>query len=241
VGDTVKFNRVLLKISGEMLGGEAGFGLDNDTLDYIAQEIKAVFDCGAQVAIVVGGGNFVRGSAFSEDGGINRTVADHMGMMGTIMNGLALQAAIEKIGIPSRVQSALNISEVAEPFIRRRAIRHLEKGRVVVFAGGTGNPYFTTDTAAILRALEIDADALLKATKVDGVYNKDPRKHNDAVKYDSLTYTQAISESLAVMDQTAFIMAREHGMPLVVLDLLKPGGMARAVRGETEGTLVQGG
>lgn len=241
MGDELKFNRVLLKISGEMLGGDQGFGLDTATLDYIAEEIKAVHESGAQVAIVVGGGNFVRGSAFSETGGINRTVADHMGMMGTIMNGLALQTAIEKTGIPSRVQSALNISEVAEPFIRRRAIRHLEKGRVVVFAGGTGNPYFTTDTASVLRALEIDADALLKATKVDGVYNKDPRKHSDATKYDSLTFSQAINENLAVMDQTAFTMCREHGMPLIVLDLLKPGGMARAVKGQAEGTLVQGG
>ena len=241
MGDELKFNRVLLKISGEMLGGVSGFGLDTATLDYIAQEIKAVHDSGAEVAIVVGGGNFVRGSAFSETGGINRTVADHMGMMGTIMNGLALQTAIENVGIPSRVQSALSISEVAEPFIRRRAIRHLEKGRVVVFAGGTGNPYFTTDTASVLRALEIDADAIFKATKVDGVYDKDPRKHTDAVKYQSLTFSQAISENLAVMDQTAFTMCREHGMPLIVLDLLRPGGMARAVKGQEEGTLVQGG
>lgn len=241
MSDGIKFNRVLLKISGEMLGGDAGFGLDTDTLDYIAQEIKAVFDLGAQVAIVVGGGNFIRGSGFSESGGVNRTVADHMGMMGTIMNGLALQSAIEKIGIPTRVQSALDISAVAEPFIRRRAIRHLEKGRVVVFAGGTGNPYFTTDTASVLRGLEIDADALLKATKVDGVYTKDPRKHTDATKYDSLTFTEAISQNLAVMDQTAFTMCREHGMPVVVLDLLRSGGMARVVKGEPEGTLVQGG
>lgn len=241
MGDAVKFKRVLLKISGEMLGGNAGYGLEVDTLDYIAQEVKAVHELGAEVAIVVGGGNFVRGSAFSESGGINRTVADHMGMMGTIMNGLALQSAIEKAGIPTRVQSALDISAVAEPFIRRRAIRHMEKRRVVVFAGGTGNPYFTTDTASVLRALEIDADALLKATKVDGVYNKDPRKHADAVKYDNLTFTDAIDQKLAVMDQTAFTMCREHGMPVVVLDLLRPGGMARAVKGEQEGTLVQGG
>lgn len=241
MGDGVKYRRVLLKISGEMLGGESGFGLDTATLDYIAQEIKAVHACGAQVAVVVGGGNFIRGSAFSETGGINRTVADHMGMMGTIMNGLALQSAIEKSEIPTRVQSALGISEVAEPFIRRRAIRHLEKGRVVVFAGGTGNPYFTTDTAAVLRALEIDADVLLKATKVDGVYDKDPRKHADAKKYGSLTFDEAINQNLAVMDQTAFTMCREHGLPLIVLDLLKPGGMARTVNGQTEGTLVQAG
>lgn len=241
MGDPVKYQRVLLKISGEMLGGANGFGLDTATLDYIAQEIKSVHDLGAAVAVVVGGGNFVRGSAFSENGGIERTVADHMGMMGTIMNGLALQSAVEKAGIPTRVQSALTVSEVAEPFIRRRAIRHLEKGRVVVFAAGTGNPYFTTDTAAVLRALEINAEALLKATKVDGVYNKDPRKHNDAVKYDSLTFTEALENRLAVMDQTAFTMCREHHVPVIVLDLLKPGGMARAVSGQTEGTLVHGG
>lgn len=235
------FKRVLLKISGEMLGGQAGFGLETDTLTYIAQEIKAVHELGVQVAVVVGGGNFIRGSAFSETGGIDRTVADHMGMMGTIMNGLALQAAVEKVGIATRVQSAIDISEVAEPFIRRRATRHLEKGRVVVFAAGTGNPYFTTDTAAVLRALEIEADALLKATKVDGVYNKDPRKYQDARKYDSLTFTEAIDQKLAVMDQTAFTMCREHGLPVIVLDLLQPGGMARAVCGQNEGTLVKGG
>ncbi len=240
MGDSA-FKRVLLKISGEMLGGQAGFGLETDTLTYIAREIQAVHQLGVQVAIVVGGGNFIRGSAFSETGGIDRTVADHMGMMGTIMNGLALQAAIEKIGIPSRVQSAIDISAVAEPFIRRRAARHLEKGRVVVFAAGTGNPYFTTDTASVLRALEIEADALLKATKVDGVYNKDPRKFADATKYDTLTFTEAIDQNLAVMDQTAFTMCREHGLPVIVLDLLRPGGMARAVCGQNEGTLVKGG
>ena len=237
----VKFKRVLLKISGEMLGGKQGFGLETDTLDYIANEIKAVHELGVGVAVVVGGGNFIRGSAFSETGGIDRTVADHMGMMGTIMNGLALQSAVEKAGIATRVQSALTVSEVAEPFIRRRAIRHLEKGRVVVFAAGTGNPYFTTDTAAVLRALEIDADALLTATKVDGVYNKDPRKHSDAVMYETVTFSEAIDKRLAVMDQTAFTMCREHGLPVVVLDLLRPGGMARVVKGEPEGTLVHGG
>ncbi|MDI9639967.1 UMP kinase [Kamptonema cortianum] len=241
MGDTVRFSRVLLKISGEMLGGKAGFGLETETLDYIAREIKSVHDLGVGIAVVIGGGNFIRGSAFSETGGIDRTVADHMGMMGTIMNSLALQSAIEKQGIPCRVQSAITVSEVAEPFIRRRAIRHLEKGRVVVFAAGTGNPYFTTDTAAVLRALEIDAQALLKATKVDGVYDKDPNKHADAVKFESLSFSDAIDRRLAVMDQTAFTMCREHGMPLVVLDLLREGGMARAVLGQKEGTLVHGG
>jgi len=237
---SVAYPRVLLKISGEALAGEAGFGLDTETLDYIAREVVAVHDLGVQVAVVVGGGNFIRGSVFSQAGGMDRTVADHMGMMGTVMNGLAMQAAIEKHGIQSRVQSAITIAEVAEPFIRRRAIRHLEKGRVVVFAGGTGNPYFTTDTAAVLRALEIEAAVLMKATKVDGVYDKDPKKHTDAVKYESLTFTQAIDQRLAVMDQTAFTMCREHRMPVIVLDLLKQGSMTRAVVGNTDGTLVAG-
>ncbi len=240
MSDSVAYPRVLLKISGEALAGEAGFGLDTETLDYIAREVVAVHDLGVQVAVVVGGGNFIRGSVFSQAGGMDRTVADHMGMMGTVMNGLAMQAAIEKHGIQSRVQSAITIAEVAEPFIRRRAIRHLEKGRVVVFAGGTGNPYFTTDTAAVLRALEIEAAVLMKATKVDGVYNKDPKKHGDAVKYETLTFTQAIDQRLAVMDQTAFTMCREHKMPVIVLDLLKQGSMTRAVVGDTDGTLVAG-
>ncbi len=240
MGDGIKFKRVLLKISGEVLGGKDGFGLDAEVIDYIAREIVAVHQLGAQVCVVVGGGNFVRGAAFSEKGGIERTVADHMGMMGTIMNGLAIQSAIENLGIASRVQSALKISEVAEPFIRRRAIRHMEKGRVVVFAAGTGNPYFTTDTASVLRSLECNVDALLKATKVDGVYDKDPNKFKDAVKYDRLTFKEAIDKRLAVMDQTAFTMCEEHKLPVVVLDLMKPGGMARVVLGESEGTLVTG-
>lgn len=240
MSDSVEFTRVLLKISGEALAGEAGFGLDTETLDYIAKEVVAVHNLGVQVAVVVGGGNFIRGSVFSQSGNMDRTVADHMGMMGTIMNGLAIQAAIEKQGVQSRVQSAITVAEVAEPFIRRRAIRHMEKGRVVVFAGGTGNPYFTTDTAAVLRALEIDAAVLMKATKVDGVYDKDPKKHADAKKYESLTFTEAIDKRLAVMDQTAFTMCREHRMPVIVLDLLKQGSMARAVIGQTDGTLVRG-
>jgi uridylate kinase len=238
MGDGVRYQRVLLKISGEALGGKAGFGLEKETLDYIAQEILAVHHLGVQVCVVVGGGNFIRGSAFSMKGGIDRTVADHMGMMGTIMNGLALQAALEAAGLPTRVQSALTVSEVAEPFIRRRAVRHMEKNRVVVFAAGTGNPYFTTDTAAVLRALETDSQVVLKATKVDGVYDKDPRKHTDAVKYAQLSFEEAINKKLAVMDQTAFAMCQENNLPVVVLDLMKPGGMARVVRGEPEGTLV---
>jgi uridylate kinase len=234
------FNRVLIKLSGEALAGELQFGLDPKVLKYIADEIAEVDRAGVHVAIVVGGGNFVRGETFSSEGGIDRTVADQMGMLGTLMNALALQSAIEKAGVQSRVQSAIGVSQVAESFIRRRAIRHMEKGRIVVFAAGTGNPYFSTDTAAVLRALEIEADCLIKATKVDGVYTKDPKKHKDATKYDTLNYSEAITKRLAVMDQTAFTMCREHKLPLIVLDFNKPGSLARAVRGEAEGTLVGG-
>ena len=192
------------------------------------------------VAIVVGGGNFIRGETFSVEGGIDRTVADQMGMLGTLMNALALQSALESFGVQTRVQSAVSVSQVAEPFIRRRAIRHLEKGRAVVFAAGTGNPYFTTDTAAVLRALEIDAEAIIKATKVDGVYDKDPKKYPDAVRYDTLEFSQAIEQRLGVMDQTAFTMCREHKLPIIVLDFNQPGSLVDAAVGGTTGTLVGG-
>jgi len=235
-----QFRRILLKLSGEALAGGEGFGLNPQILKYIAQEIAEVHALGVQGAVVVGGGNFVRGETFSVAGGIDRTVADQMGMLGTLMNALGLQSAIEKAGVQTRVQSAIAISQVAESFIRRRAIRHLEKNRVVVFAAGTGNPYFTTDTAAVLRALEIDAEALIKATKVDGIYDKDPKKHEDAVRYDTLEYSEAISKRLAVMDQTAFTMCREHHLPVIVLDFNKPGALVKAVQGQDEGTLVGG-
>lgn len=234
------FKRVLIKLSGEALAGGVGFGLDAKVLNYIAGEIAAVHSQGVEVALVVGGGNFIRGEIFSAEGGIERTVADQMGMLGTLMNALALQGAIEKAGVQTRVQSAISVSQVSESFIRRRAVRHLEKGRVVVFAAGTGNPYFTTDTAAVLRALEIESDVLIKATKVDGVYDKDPRKFGDAKRYESLEYTEAISKKLAVMDQTAFTMCREHSLPIIVLDFNEPGALVRAVKGEREGTLVGG-
>jgi uridylate kinase len=236
----VQYPRILLKISGEALAGGTGFGLDTGTLDYIAREIVAVRDVGTQVAVVVGGGNFIRGEVFSAEGGLDRTVADHMGMLGTVTNGLALQAAIERHGVPTRVQSAISIQEVCEPFIRRRAVRHMEKGRVVVLAGGTGNPYFTTDTAAVLRALEIDADLLIKATKVDGVYDKDPKKHQDATKFESIGYSEVISRRLAVMDMTAFTMCQENNLPIIVLDLLAEGSILKAAKGETIGTRVEG-
>jgi uridylate kinase len=232
------FSRVLLKISGEMLAGDKGFGLDAGTLSYIAQEVVAVHSLGVQVAIVVGGGNFIRGEAFSSAGGVERTVADQMGMMGTVINGLALQSAIEAKGVQSRVQSALNINAVCEPFIRRRALRHLEKGRIVVFVAGTGNPFFTTDSAAALRALEIEAKCLLKATKVDGVYDKDPKKHADAVKYDRVTFTEALQKQLRIMDQASFALCQENGLPMIVLDLLHQGAMAKAVQGLGVGTLI---
>lgn len=234
-----KYKRVLLKISGEMLAGEAGFGLDATTLNMIAGEIVAVANAGVQVAVVVGGGNFIRGDAFSQQG-FDRSVADQMGMMGTVINGLALQNAIEKYGVPARVQSAITVSQVAEPFIVRRAIRHLEKGRIVVFASGTGNPYFTTDTAGVLRALEIHANALIKATKVDGVYDRDPRKHTDAVRYERVGYKEIMEKQLAVMDMTAFTMCREHKLPLIVLDLNQKGAMKQAVLGQAIGTVVEG-
>jgi uridylate kinase len=231
---------VLIKLSGEALAGEKGVGLDNGTLAYIANEIRQVREHKVQVAVVVGGGNFFRGDEFSAEGGIDRTAADQMGMLGTIMNALALQSALEKAGVATRVQSAIAISQVAESFIRRRAIRHLEKDRVVVFAAGTGNPYFTTDTAAVLRALEIEAECLIKATKVDGVYDKDPKKFGDAVRFETLNYSEAIRRRLAVMDQTAFTMCQEYSLPLIVLDFKQAGILLSATEGKQVGTLVGG-
>lgn len=234
------FQRVLIKLSGEALAGSLGFGIDPHVANYIAKEIAEVHGAGRQIAIVVGGGNFIRGETFAVEGGLDRAVADHMGMLGTLMNALALQSAIEKVGIPVRVQSAIAISQVAESFIRRRAIRHLEKGRVVVFASGTGNPYFTTDTAAVLRGLEIEAEVLIKATKVDGIYDKDPKKNPDAVKFEDLQYSEAISRRLAVMDQTAFTMCSEHSLPVIVLNFNTSGSLIKAVSGNPVGTFVGG-
>ena len=234
------FKRALIKLSGEALAGSNHFGLDPQILRYIAKEIADVQRVGYQIAIVVGGGNFVRGETFSVEGGIDRSVADQMGMLGTLMNSLGLQSAIEHQGIQVRVQSAIPIAQVAESFIRRRAIRHMEKGRIVVFAAGTGNPYFTTDTAAVLRALEVEADVLVKATKVDGVYDSDPKKNPAAVKYEYLDYDTAIEKRLGVMDQTAFTMCREHRLPLIVLDFNQPGSLLDAVSGGRTGTLVGG-
>ena len=232
------FKRALIKLSGEALAGDLKFGLDPHILNYIAHEVAAVQRAGIQCAIVVGGGNFIRGETFSAEGGIDRSVADQMGMMGTLMNSLGLQSAIEKQGIEVRVQSAITIAAVAEPFIRRRALRHLQKGRMVVFAAGTGNPFFSTDTAAVLRALEIEADVLVKATKVDGVYDSDPKKNPNAKRYDRLSYNTAIQDRLKVMDQTAFTLAEEHKMPLIVLDFHQPGSLLDALSGGNSGTIV---
>jgi uridylate kinase len=230
--------RVLLKLSGEALAGEARFGLDATTVNYIAGEVAKLHEAGVETAIVVGGGNFIRGESFSREGGIQQSVADQMGMLGTIMNALALQEAIEKIGPPTRVMSAITIQAVSEPFIRRRAIRHLEKQRIVVLAAGTGNPFFTTDTASVLRALELKCEVIIKATKVDGVYDADPEKVPTATRYDSLSFNEAISKELGVMDQTAFTMCREHNLPIIVLSIHEPGAIAAAARGETVGTVV---
>lgn len=232
------FQRVLIKLSGEALAGKNGFGLDPQVLAYMAREVVAVHKKGVEVALVVGGGNYVRGEAFSEGGVVERTVGDQMGMLATVMNGLAIMSAIEHEGVPTRVQSAIAIAQVCESFIRRRAIRHLEKGRVVVLAAGTGNPYFTTDTASVLRALEIGADCLIKATKVDGIYDKDPKKHADAVKFETLSYKVAIDKKLAVMDQTAFTLCQENRMPVIVLDFNRPGNLLEAVLGKPVGTYV---
>jgi uridylate kinase len=232
-----KYSRVLLKLSGEALAGARSYGIDPGTVAAFAAEVKDARALGAEIAIVVGGGNIFRGLAASELG-MDRSTADYMGMLATMLNCLALQDALEKIGIATRVQSALEIRAVAEPYIRRRATRHLEKGRVVVFAGGTGNPFFTTDTAASLRAIEIGADVIMKATRVDGVYSADPVKNPTAKRYAFLTYRQVLNDGLGVMDATAVSLCMENRMPIVVFDATQPGNIVRAVRGEPIGTLV---
>ena len=232
-----KYKRVLLKLSGEALMGDLGYGIDPNVIKHIASEIKALVAAEVELAIVVGGGNIFRGMKASAKG-MDRATADYVGMLATVMNALALQDGLEKAGVVTRVLSAMEISEVAEPFIRRRALRHLEKGRVVIFAAGTGNPYFTTDTAASLRAAEIGAEVLLKATKVDGIYDRDPVGNPDAVKYDSLSYLDVLTQDLKVMDMTAITLCKDNNIPLIVFDLGSPGNIERAVRGETIGTVV---
>jgi len=234
------YKRVLLKLSGEVLMGDTAFGVDVETINRLARELIEVQHSGIELALVIGGGNIFRGMSGTASG-MDRASADYMGMLATVMNAIALQDAIERNGATVRVISALAIKEVAEPYIRRRAVRHLEKGRILIFAAGTGNPYFTTDTAASLRAMEIQADAVLKGTKVDGVYTSDPAQNPDATKYDTLTFTEALTNRLGVMDSTAMSLCRDNHMPIVVFDVTTPGQMLRAVSGESVGTLVQEG
>ncbi len=232
------YKRVLLKISGEGFCQEGGFGIDPGELENIANQCIDVAKMGVQLAIVVGGGNFIRGATFSEAGHIPRATADYMGMLGTVLNAVALQETMEKFGQPTRVQSAISVYSVAEPFIRRRAVRHLEKGRVVILAAGTGNPFFTTDTCAALRAAEIQANVLLKATKVDGIYSADPKKDPTAKLFEKITYEQVHRDQLRVMDLTAITLCMERKIPLVVFNLKKPGNILRVLRGESVGTTI---
>jgi uridylate kinase len=232
------FSRIMLKLSGEALMGNQGFGVDPDTVARIASEVQEIGGLGVQVAVVVGGGNFIRGVAASASG-IDRVVADHMGMLATIINALALQDALEKFGAHTRVVTAIEMREVAEPFIRRRVIRHLEKGRVVILAGGTGNPYFSTDTAAALRAMEIKAEVILKATKVNGVYDADPVKDPDAKMFQRISYLEVLSKRLAVMDTTAISLCMDNSLPIIIFNLNVPGNLKRVVTGEKIGSLVE--
>jgi uridylate kinase len=234
----MEYKRILLKLSGEALMGKEGYGLDPETLAYVASEIKKVKECGVQIALVVGGGNIMRGVK-AEKQGIDRVTGDYMGMIATVINALGLQAALENVDLPARVQSAIRMDGVTEPYITRRAIKHLEEGWIVIFAGGTGNPYFTTDTAAALRAVEIGADVMCKATKVDGIYDKDPVIHKDAVFFREVTYTDAIIRNLGVMDLTAITLCKDNGMPIIVFNISGKDNMKKAVLGEPIGTIVR--
>ena len=236
----IKYQRVLLKLSGEALAGDQGYGIDPEVITGIAAEIKEVVDLGVQVALVIGGGNIFRGLAASSKG-MDRASADYMGMLATVMNSLAMQDALEKQGVVTRVQSAIEMQQIAEPYIRRRAVRHLEKGRVVIFSAGTGNPYFTTDTAASLRAMEINAEVILKATKVDGVYTSDPMKNSDAVKLPTLTYLEVLQKGLQVMDATATSLCMDNDLPMIIFDLTQRGNIQKVVMGDQIGTIVKGG
>lgn len=234
----MKYQRILLKLSGEALMGNQAYGINGTRLKEYAQEIKEVAELGVQTAIVIGGGNIFRGLKGASEG-MDRTQADHMGMLATVINGLALQSACEEIGLKTRLQSAIEMDKVAEPFIRRKAIRHLEKGRVVIFGGGTGNPYFTTDTAATLRAIEIDAEVILKGTRVDGIYTADPEKDQNAVKFETLSFKEVYERGLNVMDMTAFTLSKENKLPIMVFDMNTPGNLRKVVLGESVGTLVE--
>jgi uridylate kinase len=233
----MKYNRILLKLSGEALLGKNSYGIDNDRLVVYAEEIKQIHKQGVEIAIVIGGGNIFRGLTGSKDG-IDRVQADYMGMLATVINGLALQNALENMDIPTRLQSAIKMESIAEPFIKRKATRHLEKGRVVIFASGTGNPYFTTDSAAVLRAIEINADVILKGTRVDGIYNEDPEKNKQAVKFDNISFEETIKKGLKIMDTTAFTLSKENELPIVVFDMNTKGNLTRVIMGEKVGTKV---
>ncbi len=233
----MQYKRILLKLSGEALMGQRQYGIDPERLADYAREIKSVVDQGVQVAIVIGGGNIFRGVAGASKG-MDRVQGDHMGMLATVINGLALQSACEDAGMETRLQSAVKINEVAEPFIRRKALRHLEKGRVVIFGGGTGNPYFTTDSAAVLRAIEIQADVILKGTRVDGIYTSDPEKDRQATKFDFISFEDVINKGLKVMDTTAFTLSQENELPIIVFDMNKEGNLVKVVSGENIGTKV---
>ena len=233
----MKYNRILLKLSGEALLGKNSYGIDNDRLVVYAEEIKEIHKQGVEIAIVIGGGNIFRGLSGSKDG-IDRVQADYMGILATVINGLALQNALENLNIPTRLQSAIKMESVAEPFIKRKATRHLEKGRVVIFASGTGNPYFTTDSAAVLRAIEINADVILKGTRVDGIYNEDPEKNKEAIKFDDISFEETIRKGLKIMDTTAFTLSKENKLPIIVFDMNTKGNLTKVIMGEKIGTKV---
>lgn len=234
---SINFNRILFKISGEVLAGERSFGIDPNLTQKIAKRIKEIHSCSIQIGIVIGGGNIFRGMAVSEQG-MDRVPADYLGMMATIMNSVALQSELEKLNCDTRVMSALSVTQLAEPYIRRRATRHLEKNRIVIFAGGTGNPYFTTDTAAALRGVEINADVIIKGTKVDGIYSSDPMKDKSAIKYDELTFKEVIDRELRIMDMTAFTLCKENNIPIVVLDINDEKSLSNLIEFNNVGTLV---
>lgn len=233
----MKYKRILLKLSGEALMGDKQFGIDNQRLVQYATDIKACAEAGAKIAIVIGGGNIFRGMQ-AEEGGMDRVQGDYMGMLATVINSMALQSALEKMGMQTRLLSAIKMEQICEPFIRRRAMRHLEKDRIVIFGAGTGNPYFTTDTAGVLRAVEVEADVILKGTRVDGIYTADPEKDPNAIKYDTITFDEAYSKGLNVMDMTAFTLSKDNKLPIIVFDMNTPGNLLNVVQGQKVGTLV---
>ncbi len=236
---SMKYKRVLLKLSGEALMGEKDFGIDHDRLRKYSEEIKTIVDEGVEVAVVIGGGNIFRGVGNDAGDVIDRVQGDYMGMLATVINSMALQSALERIGVRTRLQSAIKMEQICEPYIKRRAVRHLEKGRVVIFGAGTGNPYFTTDTAASLRAIEIGADVILKGTRVDGIYSSDPEKNKDAIRYETVTFDEVYEKGLKVMDLTAFTLCNENKVPIIVFDMNKSGNLLRVLEGESVGTLVE--